>query len=157
MSDCNCGTCSKVVSNAGSARTSFLAGRALRMTKVAAASKGDLTVSAVAAQGPQRPLWLPGSQAPKWLDGRYALFSLFFWELSADAHYNIENHLNPIQPFTVLQQLLSTWNTTCMSVYSFLLLIFSLYVCRFRSAASQETTASTPWTLVCDFTRNDNF
>jgi hypothetical protein len=79
MLDCNCGTCSKVVSNAGSARPSFLAGRALRMTKVAAVSKGDLTVSAVAVQGPERPLWLPGSQAPKWLDGRYTLFSVFFW------------------------------------------------------------------------------
>ena len=119
----NCGTCSKVVSNAGSARPSFFAGRALRMTKVAAASKGDLTVSAVAVQGPERPLWLPGSQAPKWLDGRYALFSLFLLggiqltaKLSADIHYVIENHLNPIQLFTVLQQVPSTWNLTCMFI-----------------------------------------
>ena len=61
---------SRVVSNAGSARSAFLGGRRLRMTKVAASAPGDLTVSAAAA-GVQsdRPLWLPGSQAPAWLDG----------------------------------------------------------------------------------------
>lgn len=64
--------CSKVVSNVGAVKASFLSGRALRMTKVAAASKGDMTISAVAAPQNERPLWFPGSQAPEWLDGRYA-------------------------------------------------------------------------------------
>lgn len=95
MLDCDCGTCSKVVSNAGSARTSFLAGRALRMTKVAAASKGDLTVSAVAARGPERPLWLPGSQAPKWLDGRYTFFSLFFWVAFSLLRSSLQAYITP--------------------------------------------------------------
>lgn len=63
--------CSKVVSNVGAVKASFLSGRALRMTKVAAASKGDMTISAVAAPQNERPLWFPGSQAPEWLDGRY--------------------------------------------------------------------------------------
>lgn len=65
--------CSKVVSNAGSGRTSFLAGRALRMGKVVAAAKGDMTVSATLAGDKttvaDRPLWLPGAEAPEWLDG----------------------------------------------------------------------------------------
>jgi light-harvesting complex I chlorophyll a/b binding protein 2 len=39
------------------------------MTKVAAASKGDMTISAVAAPQNERPLWFPGSQPPEWLDG----------------------------------------------------------------------------------------
>ncbi|KAG0597965.1 hypothetical protein M758_12G033800, partial [Ceratodon purpureus] len=64
---------SKVVSNVGSAKTSFLAGRALRMSKVAAAAKGDLTVSATLVGDKtapaSRPLWLPGAEAPEWLDG----------------------------------------------------------------------------------------
>ena len=62
--------CSKVTSNAGSARTSFLAGRALRVSKVAAAAKGDVSVSAtLVGNKTERPLWLPGSEAPAWLDG----------------------------------------------------------------------------------------
>lgn len=62
--------CSKVVSNVGSARTSFLAGRALRTTQVCGAAKGDMTVSAtLTGNKTDRPLWLPGSEAPKWLDG----------------------------------------------------------------------------------------
>ncbi|XP_024386371.1 photosystem I chlorophyll a/b-binding protein 2, chloroplastic [Physcomitrium patens] len=61
---------SKVVSNVGSARTSFLAGRALRTTQVCGAAKGDMTVSAtLTGNKTDRPLWLPGSEAPKWLDG----------------------------------------------------------------------------------------
>lgn len=65
--------CSKVVSNVASPKTVFLSGRALRVSKVAAATKGDTTISAVAAP-PQneRPLWFPGSSAPEWLDGRCA-------------------------------------------------------------------------------------
>lgn len=40
------------------------------MSKVAAAVTGDLTVSAtVAGSKTDRPLWLPGSGAPAWLDG----------------------------------------------------------------------------------------
>jgi light-harvesting complex I chlorophyll a/b binding protein 2 len=61
---------SKVASGVGAARTSFLGGKALRVSRIAAAAKGDTTVSAVAAPNSDRPLWLPGSQAPEWLDGR---------------------------------------------------------------------------------------
>jgi light-harvesting complex I chlorophyll a/b binding protein 2 len=70
---CEWWPCSKVVSNVGSARTSFLAGRALRMSKAAVAAKGDMTVSATLAGDKttpaDRPLWLPGAEAPEWLDG----------------------------------------------------------------------------------------
>jgi light-harvesting complex I chlorophyll a/b binding protein 2 len=62
-----------VVGNVASPKTVFLSGRALRVSKVAAATKGDTTISAVAAPPapPQneRPLWFPGSTAPEWLDG----------------------------------------------------------------------------------------
>ncbi|KAG0565102.1 hypothetical protein M758_8G159900 [Ceratodon purpureus] len=68
---------SKVASSVGAARTSFLGGKALRVTRVAASTKGDTTISAVQAPTPtepqlpnnDRPLWFPGSQAPEWLDG----------------------------------------------------------------------------------------
>lgn len=61
---------SKFETNVASTKASFFSGRALRMTKVAAYTNGDMTISAVAAPQNERPLWFPGSQAPEWLDGR---------------------------------------------------------------------------------------
>lgn len=60
---------SKFETNVASTKASFFSGRALRMTKVAAYTNGDMTISAVAAPQNERPLWFPGSQAPEWLDG----------------------------------------------------------------------------------------
>lgn len=74
------------------------------------------------------------------------------------AIYDIKrNYLEHTQPVTVLQHLPSTRKPTCRHSVAFFLLIFSPYICQFCFAASQETTASTPWTSVCDFTECDSF
>ncbi|XP_073385602.1 photosystem I chlorophyll a/b-binding protein 2, chloroplastic [Physcomitrium patens] len=61
---------SKVVNSAGPARTSLLAGRVRRVTRIAASPQAEAPVPAQPSlPNNDRPLWFPGSQPPEWLDG----------------------------------------------------------------------------------------